>query len=619
MLKASAELEARFRGLAARLKELNAHTESISKQSAIMRGIRSKENATKLSVIKDGIDAALNAFNVQNAVTVERLIMTLVQEKLQKRDHDTLKNLPYRYQAEFRSAQNEAKNGYLETTRRGLLEDIEQWAMSEDPKQPPFFVLTGVAGAGKSTLAYEVAKRLENKNRLGASFFFVRGDADLSSTRFVFPTIAYQLAFSRPAFYSPIVQACRKHLTHGSLQDLEHQLNDLIIEPLRRIPASHPATTIVIDALDECTDEALERIPRLLHLLLQRIHILPFPLRVLLTSRPELHVQEIFLSPKISASTKPFRLQDIPLSEANRDIELFLNTQLDNIHGAEELRQSRPRVVEELTARAEGLFIYATTVIRVLRTDISRLAQLTDSLLTDLPIPSGKLLSELDQLYLKVLRNAFPLTLLGLWNLGKTATIRVLGAIAVLQDHVPPSIFRSLLGIPLEDIHSVLSRLGSVMFSDLKHPLEPVRPLHASFPQFLIDDTRCTDPDFYVSPREHHSHLAATCLRLLNTCKAMRPNILQLDDITASRDSIRDLQDRVNTYLPMDVQYACRHWASHLGAAEHSSELHTSVTIFSTKRVLVWIEALSLMDMLDTAIQALSKARAWHQVSCSTE
>src|SRR3954452_4674724 len=82
-------------------------------------------------------------------------------------------------------------------TRRELLEMIDRWA--EHPTSRSIFWLNGMAGTGKSTISYTVAKRLNQDKptghaKLGASFFFKRGEGDRGSAAFLFPTIIRQLA-----------------------------------------------------------------------------------------------------------------------------------------------------------------------------------------------------------------------------------------------------------------------------------------------------------------------------------------------------------------------------------------------------------------------------------------
>ncbi|PCH38560.1 hypothetical protein WOLCODRAFT_66591 [Wolfiporia cocos MD-104 SS10] len=183
--------------------------------------------------------------------------------------------LSHKDQAEYGSPINVAKSGYLPGTRVEVLQTLEDWATDEG-QQASIFILSSAAGTGKSTIAHELTRRLDKKGRLGASFFFVRGDADLSCISYVFPTIAHQLARFQPYMRSNIIDACRNPSFRTQDHDIEHQLDHGIINPLASV-SEHPYPVVVIvDALDEFTDPELERIHRMLYLLANRMRSLAY-------------------------------------------------------------------------------------------------------------------------------------------------------------------------------------------------------------------------------------------------------------------------------------------------------------------------------------------------------
>src|SRR6266403_6138216 len=76
-------------------------------------------------------------------------------------------------------------------TREALLKEVSEWVPALD--KPPIFVLSGIAGVGKSTVAQTVAARSDNLHFLGASFFFSRSEGDRRNAQKFFTSIAYQL------------------------------------------------------------------------------------------------------------------------------------------------------------------------------------------------------------------------------------------------------------------------------------------------------------------------------------------------------------------------------------------------------------------------------------------
>ncbi|PCH40838.1 hypothetical protein WOLCODRAFT_162585 [Wolfiporia cocos MD-104 SS10] len=608
------QLKAAIADLNATLYSIKDKAQEIRHSNLFLQIFRSEQNAEKLNLIRQSVDDARVKFMMQCVARVEVKIDRIERNQEAAADIDALKSLPYKGDAEYRSSINSIKNGYLQGTRQDLLSKLETWGKGRGNDEPPIFILSGAAGTGKSTIAHEFARRLNEEGRLGATFFFVRGAEDLSTTDYVIPTIAYQLARSQSSFRHLITEACRRHVAYGARQDMELQLNELIVKPLKVIAADHPPVVMIIDALDECTELALERIPRMLYLFLQALKDLHFPLRLLLTTRPELHIEQVFRTTSFAKASKPFRLQDIPRTNADEDIRRYLTTHLPTIPKADRLLAVRPNVISSLTSRAEGLFIYAATMLRLLRKFPDRLIELTDSHLADPESGRAVKLAELDKLYLTVLEAALDAEFLDILDNSRPLVKSILGIVALLQDHISPETIKSLLGISIGDTRSITDRVASVVYSD-PNDHAPIRPLHASFPQFLIDDKRCTNRDFYINPLVYHNQFALICLQLLHADSGFQRNILQLSDPTMSKSKINDLHDRVQRYIPPHLQYACTHWATHLEGAERTASLSEVLVLFSTQKLLVWLEALSFLGKLDVAVKALAKASKWCQKS----
>ncbi|KIL59677.1 hypothetical protein M378DRAFT_84766, partial [Amanita muscaria Koide BX008] len=119
------------------------------------------------------------------------------------------------------------------------------------------YILSGLAGIGKSTVAYTVASRAANLNLLGASFFFSRDDADRNNAKKLFTTIAYQLCVYNETFAKAIGDVLlTERGSAATTKDPQEQLQVLILDPLRSIVQSYARPIlVVVDALDECDEE----------------------------------------------------------------------------------------------------------------------------------------------------------------------------------------------------------------------------------------------------------------------------------------------------------------------------------------------------------------------------
>ncbi|CEL54019.1 hypothetical protein RSOLAG1IB_11551 [Rhizoctonia solani AG-1 IB] len=82
-------------------------------------------------------------------------------------------------------------------TRQPQIDLLFEWARTPDSGKTCW--MNGMAGTGKTTIAYTVCSQLERNSHLGASFFCSRTITECRQVKHIIPTIAYQLAkFSLP-------------------------------------------------------------------------------------------------------------------------------------------------------------------------------------------------------------------------------------------------------------------------------------------------------------------------------------------------------------------------------------------------------------------------------------
>ncbi|OBZ74727.1 Vegetative incompatibility protein HET-E-1 [Grifola frondosa] len=617
------------------LSESRNEAREVENRSRFMKSIWSDQNAKILEDLKEQVNNACRTLG-QNArgITMDRLVDKIATEvshitqacsKLYDEWHQqyveqALKDLPHA-DASYKAFVHSSKAGFLAGTRTELLEELEDWAHGrrEDLADKPVYILSGAAGTGKSTIAYEIARRLDRDQILGASFFFLRGAGDLSSTRLFFSTIAYQLALFKDLFCDQISAAAKSHVMNGT-QQMGFVVDELIQEPLKKVPDPQniPPTVVVIDAVDECTDEAQERVPHMLHLLLRCVLALKVPLRILITTRPELHIEDALQSAEFKDITKPFNLHNMRPQIIDKDIELYIEKRLGQHEWTKVLLEQHTDVALQLAKQADGLFIYAKVVVDFLVHKRQLAREYLNALIakfSDSNIHRDAALARLDMLYTAVLESAFP-------DIRTDRSLQVqvqdvLGCIAILQDHVSPRVLCSLVRIKVVEVEFVIDHLRAIIIFD-KTSDAKIHPLHASFPQFLLDENRCTNEMFWVDSCARNSRWAAACLSTLNDSGLLRRNVCDLPDPLLHKDEVSNLSTHVNTHLPVHtgIQYACLHWATHLrgSGSQDVVVLVQYLETFCRERLLFWIEALSMMGRLDVAVTALINARDWYAV-----
>ncbi|KAL7760741.1 hypothetical protein ACKLNR_010831 [Fusarium oxysporum f. sp. zingiberi] len=271
---------------------------------------------------------------------------------IQNVDYRTaLNQLPVAEGASFDSRAEEHNPTCLPGTRVELLKDVYRWI--DDPNSKTIFWLNGMAGTGKSTIARTIAQERHKSGDLGATFFFKRGEMDRGNLNKLMSTLAHQLALSIPG----VALFIRKTLNTDPAvvgKTMKEQFEKLIQEPLSEaaaMPITPSLVMIVIDALDECDQEADIRL--LINILSQAKTGCP-RLRVFLTSRPELPVRLGFS--EVHGSYQDLVLHDIPTEIVKHDIVVFLND------GFKKVRFDFN--MTSLAQMAVPLFVFAATICR---------------------------------------------------------------------------------------------------------------------------------------------------------------------------------------------------------------------------------------------------------------
>lgn len=81
-------------------------------------------------------------------------------------------------------------------------------------------------------------------------------------------------------------------------------------------------------------------------------------------------------------------------------------------------------------------------------------------------------------------------------------------------------------------------------------------------------------------------------------------------------EDIDDLHGRWNLVIPLELQYACQYWMTHLSDTSHfDGGLLEDLSTFCHLHLFHWIEALSLLDKLSSAAMRLPDTVAWCKVS----
>ncbi|KAK7452182.1 hypothetical protein VKT23_012285 [Stygiomarasmius scandens] len=329
--------------------------QDLQDHSLSVRTAEGTKDADKISKAFRNMSILCDAFQMDTQLSIER---TFIQ-RMDSVVIDRLRSDMTSYKT--RQSSYGDPNGCLPGTRVKILADLENWALNDSAAK--VYWLVGMAGAGKSTISHSLCEILDEKQMLGASVFCSRGSAEASDANLIIPAIARALASASPVVKAKIVKALENDddLPKPTYRDLKDKFTKLIQDPIGQGTA--PYKTVVIDALDECSD--LRRVQLLLQTI---IDFAPrTPLKFFIASRDENLIRKVFSSeghvPNI------FVLHEVEKDMVKDDIKKYLVKSLIDIHeeyGPKDDFDSWPPQTE-LTAlldRSGILFIYAATVIR---------------------------------------------------------------------------------------------------------------------------------------------------------------------------------------------------------------------------------------------------------------
>ncbi len=390
-------------------------------------------------------------------------------------------------------------------TREKVLKIITDWVNDPHPQQPIIW-LNGPAGGGKSAIAQTIAGRCSGE-QLAASFFFLRNSPDRGTATRLYTTLAWQLANNIPELLSYIESAIRADPLFPTKSPII-QFDCLIVQPLQKIYRDKPnfcpqKFLVIIDGVDECAPHGDQKV--LLELIGGALSEIHFPLRFLICSRLEPHLQEVFKLKLMAGITHAVSLHD--QFEAGDDIRRYLEDEFTRIRAEHTLFKLPPgwpsgETIDQLVSKSSGQFIYASTIVKFVD-DIDPREQLDIVLKTRL-VNSVSPFAELDQLYVQIL--------------SQQPNIRL------LRD-----IFTLIIALRNPKIEFVCRRLRIregqlerklLKLHSLVHISDGITTYHLSLHDFFLDKKRAGK--YFIHP------IRVTCVRLPEIMIPARENTIRL-------------------------------------------------------------------------------------------
>ncbi|KAG1738608.1 uncharacterized protein EDB91DRAFT_1249131 [Suillus paluster] len=510
--------------------------------------------------------------------------------------------------AEYDSPERQPHPKCLEGTRVDVLDCIHGLF---DSRESQMIWLHGMAGVGKSAVAFTVAERMKalrmadetnHERRLAGTFFFSRKHTKRCTTGYFFATLAYQLASNFPVIQEDLNRAIRQNpALLGPDKSLREQMDALFLQPLWRLRYRlRKSLVFVIDALDECTSET--ELADLISLLGQALRKPDLPvIHILLTSHLKAHIREAIqkldaqLVHEIPATTyRDGTIISLDGPDVDHDIYVFLEysfTQLQRRH-PDFLQLPRDQLMR-LVSRAGRRFIVASTMIKFIddgyRDPRDRLELILELTCDFLP---G---TEVYKLYDRILSTCV---------VPERAYLH-LSIVAALADPLSIPQISKLLGPGQgSDVEPTLMQLRSIMDIPTDSHL-PVNICHSSVRDYASDASNCGLPG--VQNLTAHSLLAEHSLRLM---------IRDIPGCTTLLDALSELKKQSKAMQPDDPQSLKQSLAF---VVQHPEPLQVLIGLLWLRGdrgpdLQFWLETLDGRAWLKT-----QRGKDWLQTQCGED
>lgn len=500
-------------------------------------------------------------------------------------------------------------------TRLKLLERLGAWSLDSDG--PRLFWITGLAGTGKSTISRSFCRALDDESlngsakRLAGSFFISRHVKKHRDACAIVQSFAYGLALRDKRVRLKVLDALKKDPQLLKAQ-LSKQVELLIAQPLQKALPRNSPLVLVIDALDECDLDARDAEARhLIPLLARALTASAYVVKLLVTSRPECRLRDIFRSIPMTHQLLSLHDDNPSIGSVASDIQVYLQESLACIAQSKGIPLPWPseNAMDKLVTRSGELFIFASTVLLFVGNPLKNPAIQLQAILAS-PGESSQSLGVyhgLDTLYTSILTGCF--TINGQIDESSCALFRSLvGSVVVSLKPLSTLAWSMLLDKDHISVEAMIAQLYAVLLSA---PSNNVRILHPSFPEYLLSSTRCCSQHFLIQSQQQHLQTAHACLRHMN--KTLQSVIWDIETVPIMNSDIGDLDEHIHTHVHESLQYACHHWMAHVAQGitissveENNASFLTELACFCSTKLIIWVEVASLLGGLSSLIASLS-------------
>ncbi|XP_046858433.1 uncharacterized protein LOC124451889 isoform X1 [Xenia sp. Carnegie-2017] len=368
---------------------------------------------------------------------------------------------------------------FLEGTREWVFNEFLAW-FEDDTSKNRAFIISAVAGMGKSVIAATLCKRYPQY--LTAVHFFRHNNSRYNKANVLLQSLAMQISRKFPPYKQQLVEKLSGKLSQPlNRMNVEGLFSLLFTELFCNISEVPKRMLVVLDALDECGYSERDD---LAYLLANHLHKLPPCFRFVITTRPN----------------------EVALNMFEKLIPLFINCSDDrNLKDIKFLIDERigstdilPDVKNILAEKADGLMLLAS----LLSSEVKNQDLLNGSIPKDV--------SEYYEICLTRLSKE-----LDFFHISNEKFQSILNALAVAKEPLPWKMIDDVLCLNSNRMSLGVRKIISCLFVSNEEGC--VSFFHESLNDWLLDDRK---HDYSVKTSCGHRLVLEFCLKSLDNLKA---------------------------------------------------------------------------------------------------
>jgi hypothetical protein len=274
------------------------------------------------------------------------------------------------------------------------------------------------------------------------------------------------------------------------------------------------------------------------------------------------------------------------------DLKVFFKHNFDLIREERSFEAEWPSMcdIQRLVENSCGLFIWAYTACRFIREGRKFAKKRLSTLINEHGTGTDPE-KQLDEVYTTVLKNSI--------QQGYSDEERkelhemfkqVLGSIVLLYSPLSIHSLAEMVSLTTSEVEETLADLHTIFHI----PSETSRPIflhHPVFREFILNQDRCRDLNFWIDAQPAHEDMANNCIQLMS--KKLKKNICGLTSPSVfTKDVDREL---INKCISPELQYACLYWVRHCRESGMTLQDGDRASEFFQNFFLHWLEVIVLI------------------------